>query len=111
MQHLIRDYDALTRAIASERKRRGFSQLAFDQRVGLADGHTAKLEAGARRFGLMSLPNVLSALGCVLILAPVSSVTATRRDDPPEQLALPIDLPTRAELAKRAVSKRRSVAA
>lgn len=98
MQSLIRDYPELTQALARERRRLGFSQLAFDDRVGLAEGHTAKIEAGYRGLGPMTLPYILSALGCVLILAPVRSVrSAQRGSGPAEQMRLPMDLTTRRE--------------
>ena len=74
-RYLVKDLDGLVAAMASERRRLGFSQLAFDDRVGLAGGHTAKIEAGWRGLGQVSLPNMLDALGCVLVLMPASDVS------------------------------------
>ncbi len=96
-QQIITDYPSLTAALATERKARGYSQLAFDDHVGLAEGHTAKIEAGYRSLGPMTLPMVLLALGCVLVLAPVKSIVH-HRPAPQSQLALPIELPTRSQI-------------
>ncbi len=67
---VITDYPTFRKALADARKRRGLSQLAFDDATGLPDGYQGKVESGARSLGPLSLPLVLQALGCVLILAP-----------------------------------------
>jgi hypothetical protein len=69
-QYVVKDLSGLVSAMASERRRLGFSQLAVDDRVGLTCGHTAKIEAGHRGLGSISLPNMLDALGLVIVLMP-----------------------------------------
>ncbi len=74
-QYVVKDLSGLVSAMASERRRMGYSQLEFDDRVGLTGGHTAKIEAGYRGLGSISLPNMLDALGLVIVLMPAGDAT------------------------------------
>jgi hypothetical protein len=66
----IRDYEQLRQAIAVRRRLLGLKQLETDERSGRQSGYQGKLEAGTRHFGPLSLPMVLAALDCDLLLAP-----------------------------------------
>ncbi len=46
----------------------GISGEALGNIAGLADRHLSKIECGSKGLGSMSLPTLLSALGCELIL-------------------------------------------
>lgn len=65
---IIRDYDTLLAELVAERKRQGMSQLDMDAEAFIADGYTAKLEAGYKCFGPISLAAVLGALNVALVL-------------------------------------------
>jgi hypothetical protein len=69
----IRDYSQLRQAIAARRRQLGLRQLDLDEKSGTMTGYCGKLECGARKFGDLSLPMVLAALDCDLLLAPRSA--------------------------------------
>lgn len=60
---IVVDLYDLARLLALRRHEIGFSQLELDDAAGLADGHTAKIEAGYRGLGQVTLPLLLGALG------------------------------------------------
>jgi transcriptional regulator with XRE-family HTH domain len=66
----IRDYQQLTQALAARRRSLGLRQLDADEKSGLQGGYVSKIECGARRLGPLSLPMLLAALDCDLLLAP-----------------------------------------
>jgi hypothetical protein len=66
----IRDYHQLRQAISIRRRVLGLKQLEVDERSSCQSGYQGKLEAGTRHFGPLSLPMVLAALDCDLLLAP-----------------------------------------
>ncbi|MCM5558494.1 hypothetical protein [Pleomorphomonas sp. JP5] len=65
---IIRDYNSLLAELVAERKRQGLSQIDMDTVAFIADGYTAKLEAGYKCFGPISLAAVLGALNVALVL-------------------------------------------
>jgi hypothetical protein len=71
----VRDYDGLTRALDQRRRELGLRMADLDQRSGVADGYSAKLICGMRRFGEMSLPAILGALECDLVVVPRQSAS------------------------------------
>jgi hypothetical protein len=73
----VRDYDQLRQAIAVRRRVLGLRQLEVDERSGCQSGYQAKLEKGIRHFGPLSLPMVLAALDCDLLLAPRNPTAPT----------------------------------
>jgi len=66
----IRDYRQLTQALAVRRRSLGLRQLDVDEKSGLQSGYVGKIEAGVRHLGPLSLPMLLCALDCDLLLAP-----------------------------------------
>jgi hypothetical protein len=68
-----RTYQELTAALAARRRQLGLRQLDADEKSGLQTGYVGKIEAGIRRLGPLSLPMMLAALDCDLLLAPRSS--------------------------------------
>ncbi len=95
----IHSRDDLTKAIRERRKDLGMCQLEVDDRAGLPDGYTGKLESSltspdansARTIGWVSLPLLMGALGLELV--------AVRRGSLRKRL-------TRAERAKRGAQAR-----
>jgi hypothetical protein len=73
----ITDYAGLRAAFAERRKALGLTQHDVDYLAFIADGATAKLECGTRRFGDISLAAILAALGVALVLVPVESPTGS----------------------------------
>ena len=70
----IRDYRQLTQALAARRRMLGLRQLEADEKAGLQSGYVGKIECGDRHLGALSLPMLLAALDCDLLLAPRSAV-------------------------------------
>jgi transcriptional regulator with XRE-family HTH domain len=66
----VRDYDQLRAALAARRRSLGLRQLEADEKSGLQSGYVGKIEAGTRKLGDLSLPMLLAALDCDLLLAP-----------------------------------------
>lgn len=75
----IRDYRQLTQALAARRRELGLRQLEADEKSGLMSGYFGKIECGVRKLGDLSLPMVLAALDCDLLLAPRQSTPAAER--------------------------------
>jgi hypothetical protein len=71
----IRDYSQLTQALAARRRQLGLRQLDLDEKAGLMSGYSGKIEAGIRKLGDISLPNLLAGLDADLFLAPRSETT------------------------------------
>jgi hypothetical protein len=69
----IRDYSQLTGALAARRRQLGLRQLDADERSSLQNGYVGKVEAGIRHLGPLSLPMLLAAYDCDLLLVPRSS--------------------------------------
>jgi hypothetical protein len=65
----VRDYDQLCQAIAARRRSLGLTQLEVDDLSGCQSGYQGKIEAQVRRFGSLSLPMILAALGLDLYVA------------------------------------------
>jgi transcriptional regulator with XRE-family HTH domain len=77
-----RSYSQLREALAARRRQLGLTQLAADERAGLQSSYVGKLEIGTRKLGDLSLPMLLAALDCDILLAPRSADTpADRRPD------------------------------
>ncbi len=53
----------IAKLIARRRYQLGISSRHMDQIVGLADGHTSKIECGSKKLGDISLPALLATLG------------------------------------------------
>jgi hypothetical protein len=68
----IRNYSELTEALAARRRSLGLRQLDLDEKSGLMSGYSGKIEAGIRKLGYISLPNLLAALDADLLLCPRS---------------------------------------
>jgi hypothetical protein len=75
----IRDYDQLTSALAARRRQMGLRQLEVDDLSGCQPGYQGKIEVGIRRLGPLSLPMILAALDCDLLLAPRSDAAPVER--------------------------------
>ena len=75
----IRDYDQLRASIAARRRALGMRQLEVDEKSGLQSGYAGKIEAGVRRLGPLSLPMLLAALDCDLVLLPRSDASPVER--------------------------------
>jgi predicted transcriptional regulator len=69
-QRPLRTFEDLRSALVARRHAVGLTQVDMDAITGLADGHVAKIESGARRLGPVSLPILLEALHCDLVLVP-----------------------------------------
>jgi transcriptional regulator with XRE-family HTH domain len=69
-----RTYEQLTQALAARRRQLGLTQNAVDQRSGLQDNYTGKLEIGTRHLGKLSLPMLCAALDVDILVAPRSAV-------------------------------------
>lgn len=67
---VIRDYHSLVEALDDRRKELGLPMLAVDFASGCQDGYTAKLIAGRRTLGPVSLGLLLEALGVELLMRP-----------------------------------------
>lgn len=87
------DYASLMAALKARRVALGFTQLDVDERAGLQDGYTGKLEAWDKdsgwRLGPVSLPLLLGALEVQLALA-VLREPVPRSVPDPRQLILPL---------------------
>jgi hypothetical protein len=81
----IRSYEQLTSALAARRRQLGLRQLELDEKSGLMSGYSGKIEVGIRKLGNISLPNLLAALDCDLLLVPRREAT------PVEQRGLSCD--------------------
>lgn len=70
----VRTMDDLMRLLILRRHEVGFNQIDTEEAAGLASGHLAKIEAGYRGLGPVSLSTILGALGVELRveLVPVS---------------------------------------
>jgi hypothetical protein len=68
----IRSYDQLVGAFAARRRQLGLRQLDLDQASSLQSGYCGKIESQTRRLGPLSLPMILAALDCDLLLCPRS---------------------------------------
>jgi hypothetical protein len=75
----IRDYDQLTSALAARRRQLGLRQLEADHLSGCQPGYQGKIEVGVRRLGPLSLPMILAALNCDLLLCPRSDAAPVER--------------------------------
>lgn len=62
------DYASLVAAFIARRHELGLSQVEVDEIAGMSGGYCAKIEAGMKRFGPVSLPCMLGALGLELTL-------------------------------------------
>ena len=67
-----RDYSQLRQALAARRRQLGLRQLDLDEKSGLQNGYSGKLEKGIRKLGDLSLPMLLAGLDRDLLLAPRS---------------------------------------
>lgn len=65
--NFVTNYETLRTVLRARRIALGMSQLDLDERAGLQNGYTGKIEAGIRNFGATSLPSMLGALGMVLM--------------------------------------------
>lgn len=90
---LCRDYRGLMGALKARRLALGWTQLEVDERAGLQDGYTGKLEAwdrdNGRRLGPLSMGLLLEALGVSLLVVELCPPGPRSKDDP-EQLLLPL---------------------
>lgn len=88
-----RDYRGLMDALKARRVALGFTQLEVDERSGLQDGYTGKLEAwdrdSGRRLGPVSMELLLGALGLQIALMEIRQ-PAPRTEPDPAQLRLPL---------------------
>lgn len=94
--------DDICRAIAQRRTELRITQLELDDLAGLPDGYTSKVE-GMRVYPVgLALTLYLQALGLVLVPMAAKHIRKAIRTVPSgeEQLALPIDLPTRKQILK-----------
>jgi hypothetical protein len=66
----VRDYPGLLRQLDRRRCELGLRMEDVDAKSGVQDGYAAKLFVGVRRFGEMSLPAILGALECDLVIVP-----------------------------------------
>jgi hypothetical protein len=66
----VKSYSDLLRQLDARRRELGLRMADLDQRSGVADGYSAKLICGMRRFGEMSLPAILGALAVDLVVVP-----------------------------------------
>jgi hypothetical protein len=95
-----RTYQDLTQALAARRRQLGLRQLDADEKSSLQPGYVGKLECGDRHLGPVSLPMILAAYDCDLLLCARSStapvdhrgLSATKADRI-EQRALPVRRP------------------
>jgi hypothetical protein len=69
----IRTFDELRVALRKRKADLGLNNLAIDDIAGLQGGYTGKLMVGIKRPGDMSLPALLGALKCHLVLVPSTS--------------------------------------
>jgi transcriptional regulator with XRE-family HTH domain len=58
----------LVALLAERRYSLGLTSRDLEEAAGLADGHLSKIECGTKRLGHVTLPTLLSALGCRLLL-------------------------------------------
>jgi hypothetical protein len=72
-----RSYGELIGALAARRRELGLRQLDADERSSLQPGYVGKLEAGVRHLGPLSLPMLLAAYDCDILLAPRQSAAPT----------------------------------
>lgn len=80
----ILTYDELVAALRKRRVDLGLSQMTVDNMSGLQSGYTGKLEANprsdhARGLGRVSMPLLLSALGCAMVLVDTSRAQKQQR--------------------------------
>ena len=85
---IIRDYQSLIAEIVAERKRQGLTQIDMDAVAFIADGYTAKLEAGYKHFGPISLAAVLGALNVALVLVKLDEHGRPLVEDEQSRLSL-----------------------
>ena len=90
---IIQDYPALIAALADRRRDLKVTQFELDQRAGLQDGYTGKIESWAgksgRGIGPLVLPLLLQSLGVVLMIKPLARPKAVVVCDA-EQVPLPL---------------------
>jgi hypothetical protein len=73
----VNTYPGLMRELDRRRQELGLRMEDVDAKSGVADRYSAKLFAGVRRFGGMSLPAILGALQCDLVVVPRSATAAS----------------------------------
>ncbi|WP_024279348.1 hypothetical protein [Xanthobacter sp. 126] len=90
---ICRDYRQLMDVLKARRLALGFTQMEVDERSGLQDGYTGKLEAwdrdSGRRLGPVSMALLLQALGLELAVLEARRPAPTPIPDP-DQLVLPL---------------------
>ena len=67
---IIRTYYEFRRVLSQARAARGFSQLKFDDEIGVCQHLTAKIESGYRSYGDKSLDGTLKALKLTIVVIP-----------------------------------------
>jgi hypothetical protein len=75
----VNTYPDLLRQLDRRRQELGLRMEDVDHKSGVLDGYSAKLFVGIRRFGQMSLPAVLGALECDLVVVPRSATAPAER--------------------------------
>lgn len=66
----------IAEALRDARQRRGLSQRALSERVGVPQSHISRIESGAVDLRLSSLVALARALGLELVLVPRQSIPA-----------------------------------
>lgn len=77
--NVIRTFEELRIALRWRKEQLGLKNLEIDDIAGLQSGYSSKLLVGIKRPGDMSLPAILGALKCELILVPAK--TSKQRQD------------------------------
>jgi hypothetical protein len=72
----VRDYSQLRSALSARRRQLGLRQLEVDELAGTQSGYCGKVESNVRKLGDLSLPMILCALDCDLILIPRTATVA-----------------------------------
>ena len=78
---VIRTFDELRAALNRRKIDLGLKNLEIDDIAGLQSGYTGKLLCGMKRPGDMSLPAILGALKCELVLVPAKTSKQRKDDD------------------------------
>jgi hypothetical protein len=92
----VRDYPGLLRQLDRRRQELNMRMEDLDHRSGVQPGYSAKLLVGLRRFGEMSLPCILGALECDLVVvprpdaAPIEHAGSCAQAERTERRALPV---------------------
>lgn len=102
--------EEIQQAMTARRKSLGLSQMLVDDISGLQTGYTGKLECGIKGLGKISMPLILGALKCELLIVPATSQFRDKTGSKDDFFSRRARKARAAQLAKQTPKKRRAIA-